>query len=205
MGEDPQEEFPGAGGVGARGERGAQAPLVLGEYALDLPALAVAAAGESMEEATAISALGSLSCEAPRIDRDSRERDAEVVATEAVVVLAVEGGVGEDAGQLDAPHGPSHNRRQLRRVVGRSPGDRGRGDEVSRIVAADRQLGPAASPMGTSAASPDEVGADVAGLEARGVHGAVGGSIDQAACAGSGEDDIQETIERPPFRSRCSA
>ena len=206
MGEDAEEEFPGACRVGAGGERGAEAPLVPGEDALDLPALAVAAAGEAVIEPPTVSALWDGVGVGARVDRDGCEGDPEGLAAEAVVVLPVEGCIGQHSRQGDPSGRLARERWQGRRVVGRPEGDlRGR-YEVGVVVTADGQFGPSPSSMRPGhPAAPHEVGADVAGLEARGVDGPVCGLPDQAACAGPGEDDVQEAIECPPFRSRCSA
>jgi len=205
VGEDSEEQLAAAGRVGPCRERGSQTPLVPGEDALDLPALPVATTREATEEATTVAPAGRASGCVAGVDRDGREGDPEVLAAEAVVVLAVEGGVGQHPSQRDTACSLPHDGRELGRVVGRAEGDRGTGDQVGGVVAEHGQLRIPQAPEGALAAAAHEVGADVARLEAGGVHGPVAGSVDQAACAGSGEDDIQEAIERPPFRSRCSA
>lgn len=70
-----------------------------GEDALDLPALTVPTTREAAEEPTAVATSGNGPWMGPRVDGDGREGDAQRLAAEAMVVLAVETGIGKDSRQ----------------------------------------------------------------------------------------------------------
>jgi hypothetical protein len=90
-------------------------------------------------------------------------------------------------------------------VVARSANHIRAGDQVRLGVADQRELGPAATPEAAVTATFDEVGADVAALQARGVNGPLGLGGEQAEVAGAVENGGQQANESPFFKSRSSA
>jgi hypothetical protein len=93
----------------------------------------------------------------------------------------------------------------LRVVVAGSSHHQSSGDQVSRRVADDRQLGPTMTAERLVSAALDEVGADVTGLQAGGIDGPLGLGADQAALTRTLEDRGQEAVKSPFFIRRCSA
>ena len=212
--EDTEDEFAALRGRVARGERGAEAALVLTEGALDVPALVVALAREPAAALrTAVGRLGPAPARAPRVQRDEALADAEGLVAEPVVRLRVIGGVGE--------HGVEGLRREQRGRLGEGRGEAGTvvartraGDgaeqEVRAGVEDNSELGPRPLPALVARAAADaEVVADVTRFEAGRVDGGDRRGVDQARGARARDHGGLSAAEGPPFsapaRSRRSA
>lgn len=159
---------------------------------------------EPFDHLPPVPGLGPLAPVPPAVQRDHGGPHPEVFAAVPVVVLAVERGVGEHPVPGDAQGRLSHDRTQLRGVVGRPGGDRGPGEEVALGIARDGELGPQPGRVLPSG-SFEEVARGVPALQTGAIDGCGWGSGDQTAipCERSGaqkEDDVG-----PPFSSRCSA
>jgi hypothetical protein len=189
--------FALTGGVGLAPQRRAQEPLVPGEGALRLPALPVdppvaalpGPAAEALPHLAAVAGLGPLPPPVAAVEGDHRGAGAKVLARQPVVLLAVEGGVGQA---------------ELRGVIGRAQADGGRGEEVAARVADGGELGPQARGV-LAAGALEEVAGGVLALQAGGVEGRLGLVTDQAAffCARGGLEEEQDKL--PFFNSRCAA
>jgi len=204
MGQDAQPAFALACDLRAARERRPQAALVPGEGALRLPALPVFPLGEAPLHLPAVLGLGPLAAPVAAVDRDDRGADAEVLAGEAVVLLAVEGGIPEQAIPGDDKAGLSQRGAELRGIVAGADGDGGRGEEVAGGVAGDRELDPGlgAEP---AAGALEEVARGVPALQAGGVDGGLGLRADQAALLGARGGLEEEQDELPFFSSRPAA
>ena len=204
MGEHAEVALALPGRVGAAAERRAEQALVAREGALDLPALAVLPLGEAPLHLAAVLRLRPRAAPVAAVQRDHRGADAQVLARQAVVLLAVEGRVAQDPVPADDQAGLPQGRAELGRVVTGAEGDGGRGEEVAGGVAGDRELDPglgAELPAGPL----EEIAGGVAALQPGGVDGRLGLVPDQAAlpCARGGLEEEQDEV--PFFSSRRSA
>lgn len=185
--------MPGEGGLGLP-------PLA--EHATVLAALGLLA--EPLDHLPPVPGLGPLAPVPPAIQRDHGGPHPEVFAAVPVVLFTVERGIGQHPVPGDGQGRLGHDRAQLRRVVGRTRGNGGPGEEMAVGIAGDGEFGP--QPGRVLAPGPlEEVPRRVPALQPRPIDGGGGRIGDQAGvlCGRSGtqkEDDIG-----PPFNSRCSA
>jgi len=202
--------FPGWLGLAPQGR--AEQPLVPGEGALRLPALAVhplvpAAArllAEALDHLPPVARLGPLAAPVAAVQRDDRRAGAEVLPGQAVVLLAVEGGVAQHAVPADEQRGLLQDRAELGGVVTRADREGGPGEEVAAGVAGDGELDPRLGALGR--AGPDEeVAGGMAALQAGGIDGGLGLLPDQAAALGARGGLKKEQDELPFFSSRAAA
>lgn len=206
MGDDAEQDFGLSGFVASTSQGRAEAALVLGDRAFDMPAMTISLAVEATPHLAAIRGLGPAVAGVASIQRDQRRTDAQNVTGQAVVMFAVVGGVGQQAidGQVSARL-PGAGRK-LRRIPAGPVAQRGPGPQIGARLCGDGQLGPAAPDERTELpASNDKVIRDVVILEAGGVDADLGARRDQAACVGNAEKGGKEGIESPFFSSRSWA
>lgn len=198
--------------LGPAPQRRAQEPLVPREGALRLPALPVDPAitalpwpaAETLFHLPAVARLGPLPPLVAAVERDYGRADAQLFAAEAVVLLAVEGGVA----QYPVPGHPQGRLLQggaeLRRVITGTEADGGRGEEVTLGVADGGEFGPDGGAL-LAAGTLEEVTRGVVALQAGGIDGGLRLVADQAAlpCARGGLEEEQD--ELPFFNSRPAA
>jgi len=193
-------------------QRRVEQALVAREGALRLPALAVdplvPAALRPLAEAPPhlppVAGPGPLAALAPPVERDDRGADAQALPAQPVVLLAIEGRVGQQAVPGHSQRRLPHGRPQLRRVVAGGRADGGGGEEVAAGVADDGELGPQPGAV-LAAGALEEVLRSVAALQAGGVEGRLGLGANQAALAGARGGLEEEQDELPFFRSRLAA
>ena len=185
------------------GQRGPEDPLESREYAFGLPAMTVHSARKTLLHLATIAAVCGLT-RAPGVHRDDGGADAQLLAAEPMVRLRVIGTVAQQPVDREPINGLRDGGLEIRRIVAR-PGPHPRGsDEMRVVVADDRQLGPPAVPFG--AAPPmQEVPADVMTLQAGGINAGLALVFQQASGLGDTENSVEQQIESPFFRSRCSA
>jgi hypothetical protein len=121
-----------------------------------------------------------------------------------VVVLAVEGGVGQHPVPGHPQRRLGHGRAELGGVIGRAEADGGCGEEVALGVADGGELGPGRGAV-LAAGALEEVAGGVAALQAGGVDGRRGLLADQAALLGARGGLEEEQDELPFFTSRLWA
>ena len=201
MYENAKEELLGTGVVGASAQGGAQLPLVLRERSFGMDSMMVDLFGESALQLAAIVSRGPFSS-AARIDRDHQGADPDL-ATQLMVGFAVVGHVGEDAVPVDSQGTVQDGWGEFRGIVTRPQAHLGGHPQVTGRVAQDGQLGESRSEEGLRVGPLVAiVDAGVPGFVPRGIHGALGFELDQAAAVGSITDRIEESIEAPFFKSR---
>jgi hypothetical protein len=121
-----------------------------------------------------------------------------------VVLLAVEGRVGQDATPGDHQRGLVEDGGKLGGIVTGAEGEGRGGEEVARGVASDRQPGP--QPGAVLTPGPfEEVARGVAALQAGGLDGGLGPLADQAALLGARAGLEEEQDELPFVNSRPAA
>jgi hypothetical protein len=202
--------LPGLLGLAPQGRT--QQPLVPGEGALRLPALPVDPAvptatrllAEALDHLPPIARLRPLAAPVPAVERDDRGADAELLPGQAVVRLAVKGGVAQHAVPADNQRRLLQDRAELRGIVTGSDRDGGPGEEVAARVTSDGELDPG---LGTvrGARADIEVAGGVAALQAGGIDGCLGLVPAQAAFLGARSGLEEEQDELPFFSSRCAA
>ena len=183
---------------------GSQAPLVTGDRALDLPALAVEASVKSTLHLPAVLGLGPLEG-VPLASRDDRRADPEFLAAQDVVVLGIVTLVAQDAIEVNELCRVSHGGSELRRVLRGTHADIGTGQEMAFLVADEGELGPPESCVALLTLPPDVVAADVATFETGGIDDAVGLLSNELQLASAAEDVSLKKSEGSFFKSRPSA
>ena len=102
-----------------------------------LPALAVLAAMETPLHLSSVFTLGPLAALTTPVQGDDRGAHAQVLATETMIFLAVEGGVAQDTVPGDEQRRLFHGRSELRPVIAGTSTDSGRDEEMTLSVADD--------------------------------------------------------------------
>jgi len=205
MGQDSQQALAFLGGVVTGAQRRAQPSFVPRDHTLDLPAIPIDPLVESPFHLAAIPCLRPAAPGVARVQRNHRAADAQRLSAEPMIALTVVAGVGQHASQVHVADRLAHGRRELAMVVAGAANHVGGRDQMALRVTDQRQLGPAATAKTPITTAFDEVGADVVGLQAGGVNGALGLGGNQAALDGVLEDNAQEPVKSPFFISRCSA
>lgn len=204
MGEDAQLGLGELSRFRACPDGRAEAALVAGEGALDLPAVAVDLVVEVGLHLSAVMGPGPLP--APTgIYGDDRGSDSQLVAAEDMVVLGVVGRIAQQAVETDVPTGLPHGRRKLWGILGGTPAQESPSPEVGLAVADHGELEPSEPFSSGFPLPPDVVAADVTALQPRGVGDPFGLLSDELQLMSAAEDGSKEGIECPPFTSlRCA-
>ncbi len=206
MGEDAEQHLAVLGVVAPGAQRCTEHALVARDHALRLSPLPIAPAGEAAKHLRAVVAGGPLPGRAPGIELDHRQADLQLAPGQAMIRLAVEACVGGQAVEVQVLRCLAQRRGEVRRVLARPAARDRAGDEVGGGVADHGQLGPRRVRRGpTVRAAAEVVAADVMAFQSRGVDGAGGPLVDQAARAGAVEDGPEERDEAPFFSRRRSA
>lgn len=205
MGENAEHDFALLRGRSTGTNGGTEHPFGLGEGAFDVPALSVGSFGKVGFHLPAVGRRGRSVRMGARIERNHRGAYAECFAAQTMIVLAVVSGVSEDPSEGDVLGGLRDGGRELRRIVTRTPGDPGAREQVGRRMAHRGEFGPSTPSKGPVALAVHIVGAGMAGLQARGVHGALRPLVDEIQRVSACEHGAKQRVQSPFFRSRCSA
>jgi hypothetical protein len=162
------------------------------EGALHLPVLPVdptlpapaPPGAEALDHLTPVARLRPLPPPDPPVQWDDRRADARVLTGQAVVLLAVEGGVGQHTGPVHPQRCLGHGRAELWRVVGRADADGGGGEEMAGHVAGGGQPHPGVGRL-LVACPLEEVLRGVAALQASAIDGGLRFVTDEAAFLGA--------------------
>lgn len=204
MDNDPQEALLESRVVGSSAECGSKAPLVLGDGAFGVPALAIKPMWESVVELSSIRAFGDVLVRATRIDGNDRFGDSQCFPADAVMGFDIVGAVAEkpvDPQELD---GLRDGGEKVGRVLAGTVAQGHRGDQVAVMMTDHRHLGK--SPVALhSPGSNEKVTADVMILIPCGVDRGIGMFIDQAASSGDAENSLEQSFESVFFKSRSWA
>ena len=136
------------------------------------------------------------------VERDDRRADSEPFSTEAVVVLAVVGGISDQAVKGNVQGRLRHGLGKLRRIVAGSSTDHRGSKQMAAGVTYDGHLGPASASEAFVAPALNLIGTGVSALRTAGVDGPFRALIDQADGAGVVENGSQELLESPFFSRR---
>lgn len=142
MREDAEQALLELGVLATGAQRGAENALVAGDRALRLPALPIDSAVESAAHLTSVAGLGPATAAGPWVDGDHRGADAELLATEDVVSLAVVTRVGQEPVDVDERGGLWHRDGQGRGVRAGSQPYVGADHEVGLRQDHERELRP---------------------------------------------------------------
>ena len=165
-------------------EGGAEDTFGLGESAFDMPSLTIDATKETRVHLSSILGFGLGGVAAARVKGNDGGADAKLFATWAVIMFAVERGIGQQAIKGNVLGGLSHRFGQLGRVLTRSPGDADPGKKVGIDMAHHGQFRPAASKKLSISFAIHIIRTGVTDLEARRIHRALGALINQAEYLG---------------------
>ena len=205
VGEDPDEELALSAFVGACAEGVAHVPLESGENAFALPALSVDPAREVVLHQPAVTALGLTSESVAGVDGNRSGSDSQFLAAEAMEMLRVETGVGQDPLDPEVNRSLADDRFEAGSIIGRSQAHRSPADQMRGVVRGHGQFHESPETAGTLALAPQEIAAGVVALQTGGVNRYVGPRRYQAASAGTVEYSAEQALESPFFSSRCSA
>jgi len=187
----------------ARSERGAQAPLVAGNSALDLPAIPIDALGEASFHLCAVLGRGE---PAPSgVQGNDTGADAELLAAKFMVVFPVVGSVCQNAIDIQHLRRLPYSLGELGRIVAWPPAHHGASNQVRSGMTHERQLRPNLAQKAPVALPVNVVGADVARFQTSGVHGHLRALIDQLSLLGTFESGPEKRLKSPFFTSRPSA
>jgi hypothetical protein len=212
VGEHTEVAFSLSRGIRPTTQRTAKPSFVTRDCRLHLPSLTVDPTmprtlrllAESFHHLSSIRGLRPLAALASTVQRDHRRADFEVLAAIPVVRFAIEGGIGQHAVPGHGQRRLSHDRTQLWRIVGRTGGHRGSGDEVTGGIDRDGELGPETRSVAASGPL-EEVSRGVAAFEARAVHGGRRRWADQAAVGCGRGGTVEEANDLPFLSSRWAA
>lgn len=182
-----------------------QQALVPRDDAFDLPAMSIDPLGEAAFHHASVLGLRPATPGVPPVQRNRRAANAQLPAAQDMVAFAIVARVGQKPGQSQVTDCLPHGRSELRVVVAGSSHHQGSGDQVSRGVTDDRQLGPTATAEPFISLAIHKVCADVVALQTRGINGPLGLGGNQPAFGSTLENDGQEPVKSPFFISRCSA
>ncbi len=188
----------------ARIQRRSEVPLEAGHHALGVPSPTINAFRESSMHHPSIASFGMDGAGTTRVDRDHRRADPQVLATKAMMRLSVIGGVSQQAMDWQAANRLTHGGCEVGGIIARSATHTQRGNQMTTMIADQRKLRPVAMPL-HAALSSQEVSADVAAFQPRGVDAGLGPAVDQAARPGDTENSVLQNVESPFLRSRSCA
>lgn len=204
MGQNSHQAFHLSRSITCRAQRRPQTALGLRNGAFHVPAMSVQASLKPALHLPAIAALGPFAA-SPHVEGNDRGTDVQFLASEAVVVLGVIRGVGQQSvdGQSTArlPQGLG----KVHRVLSGTLSDYGRGEQVRCGMTDDGELGPALLPKAMIPHAVQIVPRNVAVLQTGRVDDRFGPFVDQATRSRSVENGGEEGIESPFFRSRSWA
>ena len=208
----PEVAFAFSRSVRTAAQRTAQPTFVTRERRFRLPPLtehplvtrALRLLAKSLHHLPSIVGLGPLAALAPTVQRNHRRPDLQVLAAIPVVSFAVERRIGQHAVPVHSQGRLGQDRTQLRRIVGRTGGHRGPGDEVTGGIDRDGELGP--EPCGVAVAgSLEEVSRGVTAFETGAINGGRWRGADQTALDCGRGRPVEEADNLPFFRSRLAA
>jgi len=205
VGQNSQQALSLAGGFAACAYSAAQHPLELRDGALDLPAVGVDTLRETSAHLAPISAPGRSRAAPPWVKRNDRGADAELLSAEAVVMLAIVGGVSQQPVEGNLLGRQDHGGGELRGVVAGASTDHGAREQMGSGVATHSQLGPASTAEGFVPLPVDVVGAGISALQPGRVERPFGTLVDQAEGVGPLEDGPEHGLKSPFFSNRFSA
>jgi hypothetical protein len=180
-----------------------EAALELGEHAFGLPTLSIDPPRKTALHPTTI-ATADATLTAAEIHRDDGGPDAQFFAAEPMVRFGVIAGVAQQPVDRKMARRLRDGGLEVGGIVAGPRAHLGRPDEVRVVVADHGDLGPGPIPF-HAALSVQEVPADVVTFQAGGVDAGLGLALQQASGLGSAENGVEQLIESPFFRSRCSA
>ncbi len=189
MGQDPQEHFTVLAFVLASRQRRSEMPFESGEHRFGVGSATVAAIGKTTIHLGAVFAFGLLFFKPSRIQLDSGQTDAEFLAGQDVIVLAIVSGVGQKAIDVKIPGCLPQGRGEVGRILAGTASQVDPGDQVRGSMRHGGKLWPRCLFVRFGVATAyGVVAADVAGLQAGGIDSAFGFIVDQPPLAGAVED-----------------
>lgn len=205
MSQNSQRTLAAAARFAAGAYSAAQYALELRDGALHLPAVGVYTFGETSAHLAPISALGRSRAATPRVKRNDRGADAELLSAQAVVMLAIVGGISQQAVEGNVLGRQDHGCAELRGVVAGTSTDHRAREQMGARMATYSQLRPAAPAEGPVTLPVDVVQAGMSALQAGRVERPFGTLIDQAEGVGPLENASEQRLKSPFFSSRFSA
>lgn len=205
MGQNFQQTLSAPGGFAAGAHSATQYPLELRDGALYLPPVGVDTLRETSAHLAPISPPGRSRAATPRVKCNDRAADSELLSAEAVVMLAIVGGISQQAVEGNVLGRQDHGWGELRGVVAGTSIDHGAREQMGAGVATQSQLGPAAAAEGPVTLPLDVVRAGMSALQAGRVECPFGTLIDQAEGVGPLENRPEHRLKSPFFSSRFSA
>ena len=174
------------------------------DRALDLHALTILPVVKTAVHLASVLGLGPAT-PATLVQFDDRAADAQLFPRINMVVFGIVAAVGQQAVDADPFARAAQHRRQQRRILGRPVAHQGMNQQMGRVVARQRELGPAtqfvaflAGPVGIMRRAVSRL--QTGGVDARLLFGA-----DHLLPDGVGKDRIEQSMEQTFFKRRCCA
>jgi len=203
--QNSQMTFTILGRLGPGPQGRAEQTLVSRNRALDLPAVLVETVVKTPFHLSAVFGRGPFVSAAPGVQRDQRGADTKLLSTQAVIMLTIVSGIGNEPIKAHIACRLDHRLSELGRVVGGTPSHDDSGNQMGLAVTDDGQLWPATPAELLVALAVNVVGAGVSALQARGVDGPLGTLVYQTKGAGALENCSKQLVKSPFFRRRFSA
>lgn len=201
-----QSDFGLSGRVRAASQRRTEAPLVLRNSALAVPAMAIHPMRKATSHLAAVFRFGPAAACVAAVERNDCRANTEFLPRQSVVVFCVIPGVCQQTCDGKATAGLPKTGGKLRGISAGAVAQRGAGPQIRRRVTHHGQLGPGTPDEWTKRLSAnDVVGRDVMVVQPGGVDTDLGLRFDQAACVGNAENGVEEGIESPFFSRRSWA
>jgi len=178
-------------------------PFESGEHAFSLPTLTVDPPREASLHLTTIAATGA-PLAAAGVYGNHAGPDAQRFATKPVVSLGIIGRIAQQPANRKVVHGLTDSGPEVGGIVTRPGASPGGPDQMRIVLADDGKFGPGPVAFGAAPAT-QEVPADIMACQAGGVDAGLGLRLQQARGLGNAENGLEQSIESPFFRSRCSA
>lgn len=204
MGQNSHQALGIASFILGRSQRRSQASLVLRDRAFHMPAMSVHAPVKPTLHLSSIAAFRPLPG-VPFVGRDDRRADAQFLAGEAMVVLAVVARVPDQPVDREMATRLPDRFRKLRRVLTRAVAHHGPGKQVGVGVTHQGELGPMAPQESFVPDAMNVMAGGMSTLQAGRVNDGFRLGLDQATRFSKAENRLKELVERPFFSSRSCA
>ena len=204
MSKHSQYRFTKTSSMAGCGQSSAEMSFDLRDGALDLPTLSVKLLGKALLHFRSVTPGPDSVFKATMINRDSRVLDAKFFATQCVKIFAVVRAVCRQRPQRQPANGTNHRLTKVTGIVSGTHVHHRRSDQMRGMFADQRQFDPGPVLLQPRRAL-QKIAADIAAFESRGINGSCALTGQQSLSDCASKNAIQQPLNGPPFKRRCSA